>query len=1070
MHASGVRTALVRNLGKKFWYALEHLTSALASPPPKSTRILAASHGVPDQSNHSLKLSAIFNSLNMATALQKQLATIAAASTHQLDLRAQKSAHGKSLLFDAKVAASQSFENLYLICHDGYRDLCALDARFLHFAKSLFSEQSKVEDRAQMTRDENTKLDAVLEAFITLVGPRILLRPAEKALEWLVRRFRIHEYNTECLVLTYLPYHNTPQFLALLSILSPQLPTALRFLFPYIQAPTNPPRRTIAYTAINTPAFFKAYQSYVARVVQAGHQAPHMLSFWSSITVEAIFGILNSSSTGRRDIQDQKTEELVLQVLPVLNSCMRAKFGAETVTACYTIVIILVNQAKVGDKMLDGLIEAVALAHDEASLNECLACLAVIAGERTTAQIPEQVHKRLLKIPQLCQKLHFVSKQCQVERLALGCALGALSGATRSEEKRTIFNDFLTSGLLSAPKSQIVFSALLQLLRDSEPGSNDHGELLGLATKLTESKQLLRVLQAAAKQHNVDLDGIGITIEQTFEIEDINDADSDDEMVDVEEANGAQQIELPTVSATSFLDAKSDAEFASVADAFEQAVTAKQTKRFLSSGALLQGDALQKSLYLSFLVRVWSSQRAIPVRLAALSATKTTIEQVDSAQLLQNLLPYLVYALTDPSPIIRRGAAACVGVLSGKLITKSKSRSWGSSDLYGKSSKSLVELSGDDVSTLLSSILKPILEECVMDSKFIIPALRDLLEGSQSSKTQSKPVLKAQLRTTVLSFLASHTDLSPLLSVRLGLLPTFNFLGKVSDTVRNNTILPLVRNWCSLITVEATLRCESESLSLEDADRVHISALQPKDVKSAQLLHEVISGSLNKDRIVLTNAAFDLVNSAWLAFRSEARTMLAQSILDLSFNESLEESDKLRRESALETLRNVKLDSATLLTFLENVPSAVQMPEGPPAKKRRRTSRSEMARVELSSQDDVQRLLRKLTLVLELIEGSNPGQHPALFRNLFSVFGELQPLKQQSGSELVYLQSMILGSLTPIVNTLKVYVLQKFDFQSLTICRIRQTQRNTSPQFAQICLLIASDTPPALKFRTARCY
>jgi U3 small nucleolar RNA-associated protein 10 len=126
----------------------------------------------------------------MATALQKQLATIAASSTHQLDLRAQKSAHGKSLLFDYKVAASQSFENVYLICYEGYRDLCALDPRFLAFAKNLFSEQSKAEDRTQMTKDENTQLNKVLEAFITLVGPRLLLKPAEKALEWLVRRFR----------------------------------------------------------------------------------------------------------------------------------------------------------------------------------------------------------------------------------------------------------------------------------------------------------------------------------------------------------------------------------------------------------------------------------------------------------------------------------------------------------------------------------------------------------------------------------------------------------------------------------------------------------------------------------------------------------------------------------------------------------------------------------------------------------------------------------------------------------------------------------------------------------------
>jgi hypothetical protein len=124
------------------------------------------------------------------TSLQKQLAVIAASSTQQLDLKAQKVAHGKSLLFEPKVAASQSFENLYLICYEGYRDLCALDRRFLQFSRSLFSEQSKVEDRTQMTKKENEKLDGVLESFMSMVGPRLLLKPAEKALEWLVRRFR----------------------------------------------------------------------------------------------------------------------------------------------------------------------------------------------------------------------------------------------------------------------------------------------------------------------------------------------------------------------------------------------------------------------------------------------------------------------------------------------------------------------------------------------------------------------------------------------------------------------------------------------------------------------------------------------------------------------------------------------------------------------------------------------------------------------------------------------------------------------------------------------------------------
>jgi len=124
------------------------------------------------------------------TSLQRQLATIAANSTHQLDLKAQKAAHGKSLLFEPRVAASQDFNTIYQICCEGFQELCMLDARFTAFSQNLFSEQSKSEERTQMTAEENKELDAVLESFLGLVGPRLLLKPAIKAVEWLVRRFR----------------------------------------------------------------------------------------------------------------------------------------------------------------------------------------------------------------------------------------------------------------------------------------------------------------------------------------------------------------------------------------------------------------------------------------------------------------------------------------------------------------------------------------------------------------------------------------------------------------------------------------------------------------------------------------------------------------------------------------------------------------------------------------------------------------------------------------------------------------------------------------------------------------
>ena len=126
----------------------------------------------------------------MATSLAAQLSQIAATSTKSLDLKAQKAAHSKSLIFEPRIAASQSFDSLYTLCHEGFQELCLLDGRFMDFQRSIFGEQSLQQDRTQMTAAENAELDKRLEAFLGLVGARLRLNPAIKAVEWLVRRFR----------------------------------------------------------------------------------------------------------------------------------------------------------------------------------------------------------------------------------------------------------------------------------------------------------------------------------------------------------------------------------------------------------------------------------------------------------------------------------------------------------------------------------------------------------------------------------------------------------------------------------------------------------------------------------------------------------------------------------------------------------------------------------------------------------------------------------------------------------------------------------------------------------------
>jgi U3 small nucleolar RNA-associated protein 10 len=126
----------------------------------------------------------------MATALQAQLAQIAARSSNPLNLKAQRELYAKSLLYEPEVAAGQDLDTLYDVCVEGYRELCGIDRRFETFGRTIFSEQSKRENRLQMTSAQNTELDGVLESFMGLLAARLLLKPAVKALEWLIRQFR----------------------------------------------------------------------------------------------------------------------------------------------------------------------------------------------------------------------------------------------------------------------------------------------------------------------------------------------------------------------------------------------------------------------------------------------------------------------------------------------------------------------------------------------------------------------------------------------------------------------------------------------------------------------------------------------------------------------------------------------------------------------------------------------------------------------------------------------------------------------------------------------------------------
>ncbi|PIA14644.1 hypothetical protein COEREDRAFT_46446, partial [Coemansia reversa NRRL 1564] len=154
----------------------------------------------------------------MATSLASQLYRMRNVDRSLSTQRAQKTR--ASFLFDGRQAADMDNQTVFDIGQDGLRELQQINVRFSAYATTLFSAAVKDLDRVQQTRDENQKLDESIRGFLFLLAPHFLTRPAGKALEWLVRRFRIHEFNTRDMLAALFPYHETKAFLALLTIMT----------------------------------------------------------------------------------------------------------------------------------------------------------------------------------------------------------------------------------------------------------------------------------------------------------------------------------------------------------------------------------------------------------------------------------------------------------------------------------------------------------------------------------------------------------------------------------------------------------------------------------------------------------------------------------------------------------------------------------------------------------------------------------------------------------------------------------------------------------------------------------
>ncbi|XP_011632407.1 HEAT repeat-containing protein 1 [Pogonomyrmex barbatus] len=151
----------------------------------------------------------------MTTSLAAQLKKLRTPQTNLL-LQDKKR---PSLLFDPKEAANLDRDTVLSIGQSGLQELIKRSVLFNDFQTTLFAQSSVSFERAVSDAEVNKKLDANIAKFLLLATPYFLLNACHKALEWLIFRYHIHQYNRDQFILLILPYHETRIFVRALQLI-----------------------------------------------------------------------------------------------------------------------------------------------------------------------------------------------------------------------------------------------------------------------------------------------------------------------------------------------------------------------------------------------------------------------------------------------------------------------------------------------------------------------------------------------------------------------------------------------------------------------------------------------------------------------------------------------------------------------------------------------------------------------------------------------------------------------------------------------------------------------------------
>ena len=842
----------------------------------------------------------------------------------------------------------------------------------------------------------------------------------------------------------------------MLSILPRNLPDTLKFLYPYMQSLSCPPRHAVVYSVSHNQGLFAFFCNYVLKASRLGLQYPALLSFWASIITEATALMLDQACSGKREAQIQYQEDVIMRILPILNDGLSIDGIADLRVGCYMILTILSSKATLSNDALESIMDAVVLGWDETS-HAGLICLAVMAQKKQPTILPASVYKALINLKNLKDDLSVLRRRYRVDKLTLGVVLGMVDelhkSATGEVKGKLVGNsdsDFVDqmctlfeADLLTRPSVVKAIKRMLSLSIEEAPSQpqihNLPNRMTGIIIRLATSEYVGDTVRETVRRFSSTHEGLlHSSQELKLAVRPSQEVNDDDEFpivsIDLDKESFddvVSRIEPHTGDESSFLSHSEPLVFSAISDAFIGALESPSDLSTFQDLPVLQKPlAMTEPFFLPFFVRLWCGFGSPQARATAIDTVFKYLAQQDLVSDVQILLPYLLYALLDSSRKVRGASAKLVLLLASKYrgLKDSNERNFiqvilGQHQIYGpiEQDEQLMWLSFDEVIKLLNDFLVPNLEESLLDARHFSECLASSLNsGSQKSRPSNAKDLKTSLRQAIFAFLCSHVTHTPLKSVQLRLLPVLNRITKVGSLTRTKALMPLYTK--SIEKNEAEFRNECNKSHIEAGQLIKelTEILSPTDRDSVNALKNAIKPGMRSNAPLLNSAAYRRIRDIWSSINMASQSLLAERLLELCVLEAELGSATAEQSDAAETLQSVNLSSHTLIAFLDRLPPLIgELEHKSSAPKKRKTDLGPLS-LGAATPQTPKYALRTITFVLELISGCKHERHPELLSSLFQLLIELKSYRNLSGSEPGYLEVMTLANASAIIDKFQV--------------------------------------------------